>query len=390
MSDPAMGESLSVGIVCYPSLGGSGVVAAELANGLAARGHAVHVIASAPPGRALADAANLRFHRVAVPDHPVFEHPPYELAVAGTIVEVAAAHHLDLVHVHYAVPHAASAHLARQTLGAAAPRLVVTLHGSDVTGIGIDPRYRAVNRFAIAAAEAVTVPSAWLRDEARRLLELDAVEVVPNFVDTATFTPPRSSLSQRSHFDGLFPAGGERGPVLFHVSNFRPVKRPGDLIEVLARVRRALPARLVLVGDGPERAATASRAAELGVAEHVAFAGPLPAAAELLRSADAFLLTSESESFGVAALEALSSGVPVFAYRVGGLPDVVADGTGALVEPFDVAALADAVLAALREPGRRAALGRAARTHVLHHFQADAAVQRYEACYRRVMESHSR
>lgn len=381
-----MSAPLSIGIVCYPSLGGSGVVAAELATGLAERGHDVHVIASAPPGRVLPTSDRLRFHRVDVPDHPVFQHPPYELAVAGTIVAVATAHRLHVLHVHYAVPHAASAHLARQTLAERAPRLVVTLHGSDATGIGLDASYRAVTRFAVAAADAVTVPSAWLRDQARRHLGLEAIEVIPNFVDAAAFSPPRSSLSQRSRFDAFFPDDGERGPVLLHVSNFRAVKRTGDLVEVLARVRRTVPARLLLVGDGPERDATAARAAELGVAAQVAFAGPLPAVAELLRSADAFLLTSESESFGVAALEALSAGVPVFAYRVGGLPEVVVDGTGVLVEPFDVAALAQAVVDALREPGRRAALGRAARTHAAQHFPRDAAVQRYEACYRRAME----
>lgn len=379
-----MSASLSIGIVCYPSLGGSGVVAAELANGLARRGHRVQIIASAPPGRALAESERLRFRRVAVPEHPVFQHPPYELAVAGAILDAAAAEPLDVLHVHYAVPHAASALLARRALGAAAPRLVVTLHGSDVHGLGLTHGIAAANRAAVATADRVTVPSAFLREQAFEHLRLD-VEVIPNFVDTVAFCPPRSSPSQRGRLDALFPGGAGAGPLLLHASNFRAVKRPGDLIEVLARVRRELPARLVLIGDGPERAAAAARAAELGVAAHVAFAGPLPALAELLRSADVFLMTSESESFGVAALEALASGVPVFAYRVGGLPEVVAEGTGALVEPFDVAALAAAVVAALREPGRRAALGRAARAHAVAHFQADAALDRYEICYRQAM-----
>lgn len=377
-----MSAPLSIGIVCYPSLGGSGVVAAELANGLAERGHALHVIASAPPGRAL--AAAVRFHRVAVPDHPVFQHPPYALAVAGAIVEVAAAHRLDVLHVHYAVPHAASALLAARTLGDAAPRLVVTLHGSDVAGLELGAGAAAVTRAAVAAADLVSVPSAYLRGEARRHLGLDAVSVIPNFVDTQAFSPPPAAPA-RGRFDALFPADRAPGPVLFHASNFRAVKRPADLVEVLARVRRELPARLVLVGDGPERAAVAARAAALGVADQVAFAGPLPLVADLLRDADAFVLPSASESFGVAALEALSCGVPVFAYRVGGLPEVVADGTGALVEPFDVAALAAALLAALRQPDRRAALARAARAHAVAHFARDPAVARYEAAYRQIL-----
>ena len=379
-------SALAVGIVCYPSFGGSGVVAAELAAGLAARGHRVHLIASAPPSRALRESERLRIHVVRAPDYPVFESPPHELALAGAIVEVATAQRLDLLHVHYAVPHAASAHLARQTLGAAAPRCVVTLHGTDVTRVGLEPAYRAVTRFAVGAADQVTVPSAFLRGEAARLLGAAAaerIEVIPNFVDPAAFHPPPAV--QRARFDVLFPNAGEAGPVLFHVSNFRQVKRPADLVEVLAQVRQRVPARLVLAGDGPERTATAARARALGVADAVCFLGPLTDLADLLPHADAFLLTSESESFGVAALEALSAGVPVFAYRVGGLPDVVAPGSGALVEPFDVAALAAAVHAAVTDPPRRAALGRAARAHVVAHFSRDTALDRYEACFRRVL-----
>ncbi len=381
-------SGLDIGLVCFPSFGGSGVVGAELATGLAARGHRVHLIASAPPPRAR-PTERLHVHGGPVPDSRVFAHPPSGRARAGTIVAGARAARLDVLHVHYAVPHAASAYLAAQVLGAAAPRTVVTLHGTDVTRVGREPSYAAVTRFVVGAAAAVTVPSAFLRREAAALLgdaEAARIEVIPNFVDPEAFRPPARRQPER--LAALCPDAGA-GPVLFHASNFRDVKRPADLIEVLARLRRRVPARLVLVGDGPERAATAARARALGVAGAVGFLGSRADLAELLPHADAFLLTSESESFGVAALEALCAGVPVFAYRVGGLPEVVPPDGGTLVAPFDVDALAAAIHDALAEPGRRAALGRAARAHAVAHFHRDAILARYEACFRRVLEGRA-
>jgi N-acetyl-alpha-D-glucosaminyl L-malate synthase BshA len=390
---PAGGAPLSIGVVCYPSLGGSGVVASELATGFAERGHRVHVIASAPPGRALRALACLRFHEVAVSDYPLFEHPPYPLAVAAKIVEVATTARLDLVHVHYAVPHAAAAYLARQALGAAAPRIVTTLHGTDVTRDGIDRGYQPITRFTVAASDGITVPSAFLRREAYRLLDLHAdlpLEVIPNFVDTEHFTPavPRD----RGRFAALFPeAGGDTdGPILVHVSNFRAVKRPADLIDVLARVRQRAPARLVLVGDGPERASTAARARALGVADAVCFRGEQADVVEELRHADVFLLARASESFGVAALEAMSAGVPVVAYRVGGLSEVVTAATGRLVPAGDVAMLAAAVVEVVTDPERHAALARAARAHALEHFRREPALDRYVAYFRTVLAAPAR
>lgn len=380
---------LSIGLVCFPSFGGSGVVGAELAAGLAARGHRVHLIASAPPPRAAQPPPGLRLHVVAVPDYPVFEHPPYELALAGTIVAVAQQTPLDILHVHYAVPHAASAYLATQVLGAGAPRTVATLHGTDVTGVGREPSLAAVTRFAVAAAAAITVPSAFLRGEAAGLLGREVaarIEVIPNFVDPDVFRP--APAPDRARFATLFPHAGD-GPVLFHVSNFRAVKRPADLVAVLERLRQRLPARLVLVGDGPERAATAALAQARGLADAVCFLAPGTDLHVLLPHADAFLLTSESESFGVAALEALCAGVPVFGYRVGGLPEVVPPAGGALVAPFDVDALAAALHATLADPARHAALRRAARDHAVASFHRDAVVARYEACFRRVLAGES-
>jgi N-acetyl-alpha-D-glucosaminyl L-malate synthase BshA len=384
-------EPLSIGIVCYPSLGGSGVVASELATGLAERGHRVHVIASAPPSRALAESERLFFHGVSVSDYPLFDHPPYTLAVAAKITEVAANQRLDLVQVHYAVPHAASAYLARQALGRAAPRFVTTLHGTDVTRVGADPNYQSITRFTVAASDGVTVPSEFLRGEAYRLLDLHEdlpLEVIPNFVDTDRFAPPERR--DRARLDDLFAGDGKvatSGPVLFHVSNFRAVKRTADLMEVLAHVRKHVPARLVLVGDGPERARAAQRAYELGIGDAVCFLGKQADFVDYLKHADAFLLTSESESFGVAALEAMSAGVPVFGYRVGGLAEVVVEHTGVLVEPLDVAGLAQSVVDAVTDSAGQSALARAARAHVLAHFRREPALDRYEAYFRRVLDS---
>ncbi len=371
------GGPLTIAMVCYPSLGGSGVIAAELARGLAERGHTVHLIATARPWRA-ALSPRLHFHQVDVPQHPVFEHAPYSIAVAQAIVDVARRHHVDLVQVHYAVPHAASAYLARQLLAAGghAPRIVTSLHGSDVTAVGADPSIRSVTSFAIAASDGVTAPSQFLCREARARLELpadQAIEVVPNFVDTDRFAPP----DDRS--------GSSDEIALLHVSNFRPVKRVGDLLAVLARVRAAAPARLVLIGDGPQRPALEARAAALGLAEHTDFLGRRDDFLDELHRAHAFLLPSESESFGVAALEAQSAGVPVFAYRVGGLPEVVAGGAARLIEPFDVEAMARAVIEAVTAPDRGAGLGRAARAHVLDRFRREPALDRCEAYFRRIL-----
>ena len=391
-----MSAPLSIGIVCFPSLGGSGIVATELAVSLAQRGHRVHVIASAPPSRTLPTCENLFLHEVSVPTHPALQHPPYALALAGSLVEIASDNRLDIVHVHYAVPHAASAYLARQVLGAAAPRIVATLHGSDVTQIGSDPSLRSTTRFSVVEADGVTVPSEFLKAEIYRRLGVPperAIEVIPNFVDTEHFTP--APVRDRSRFDALFASAGgnpeDRGaPVLFHVSSFRPVKRVVDLVEVLAAVRRHTKARLMLVGDGPDRQRLMSRARELNVQGSVCLVGAHAEFVDYLRHADVFLLPSESESFGVAALEALSCGVPVVAYRVGGLPDVVVPAAGRLVEPFDVDALAAATLEIVSDAGLRTSLGIAARAHVESRFRRDGAIERYENHYRRVLRAGRR
>jgi len=371
---------LRVGVVCFPTLGGSGVIALALAAGLAERGHQVHVIASTVPNGLDCKAGQLWFHQVQVSSYPVFEHPPYTVALASTIVDVARQHGLDVLHAHYAVPHATCAYLARQVLEPMALRIVTSLHGTDVLRFGILPDYLSVTRFAVAQSDGVVVPSAFLKDEARRLLSLPerlAVEVMPNFVDTDRFSPRETR--DTALLEQLFGGGNERwGPLLFHVSTFRPVKRVVDVIEVLARVRRKVAARLVLVGDGPERARVETRVRALGLEGAVRVLGERRDFVNYLQQADAFLLPSETEGFGVAALEALSVGVPVFGYEVGGLPELVTQDVGRLVEPFNVEALACAVLETLGDPARHTAQRQAARRRVLEHYRAGPAVERYE------------
>jgi N-acetyl-alpha-D-glucosaminyl L-malate synthase BshA len=373
---PAPARPLAIASVSLPALGGSGVVAMELAAGLCARGHRVHVIATELAERAR--AAGVAFERVEVARTAALEHGPYGLAVACRIVELCRREAIDVVHLHYAVPHAESALVAAQVLGAAAPAFVMTLHGTDVTQLAQHPGVHPVTAHAVAACAAVTAPSEYLRAAAVRALGLPAeqIQVIPNFVDLSRFAPPAIRAAGRA------PAP----PVLFHVSNFRAVKRTPDLIEVLARVRARLPAQLVLVGDGPERARAQERAVALGLADHVTFLGRRDDFAPLLAESDAFVLTSSSESFGVAAAEALAAGVPVFGYRVGGLPEVVVTGTGALVPCCDVDGLAAAIVHGISDPARRAALGAAARAQAEARFATGRALAAYEACYQRALE----
>ncbi len=384
-----MSAPLSVGIVCFPSLGGSGIVATELAVGLSQRGHRVHVITSAPPSRTLPTFERLFLHEVSVPSHPALQYAPYAMALASSLVEITQNQGLDIIHVHYAVPHAAAAYLARQVLGRAAPRVVTTLHGTDVTHIGSDPSYRSVTRFTVSQSDGITVPSEFLKSEAYLRLGVPrelAIDVIPNFVDTEHFTP--AARRDRTHFDAMFESAGgdpkDRGaPVLFHVSSFRPVKRVIDLVEVLARVRRRTNARLMLVGDGPDRQRLMQRARELDVHRSVCAVGTHAEFVDYLRHADAFLLPSESESFGVAALEAMSCAVPVVAYGVGGLPEVITPEVGRLVAPFDIDALAEATLSILSDENLRETLGTNARARVLNSFRRERAIDRYEDHYRR-------
>lgn len=386
-------KPVRVGIACFPTVGGSGVIASELAIHLARRGHVVHVFSSKVPFRLARGEAGVSLHVVDPPRRPPLENDAYSHALAGAMAEVAVTSGLDVLHVHYALPHAPSALAARQivqTRGRRAPRLVTTLHGTDVTNVGEDPALRLVTRHAVLASDVVTTPSAWLREAALRGLDLPGgtrIEVVPNFVDLEEFHPG----SARPDLEALFPHerwdGPERPGVLLHASNFRRLKRVDDAVAALAEVVRTRPAVLVLVGDGPERAGVEALASSLGVGGRVAFLGERAQLGPIYSQADLFLLPSEQESFGLAALEALASGVPVVASRVGGLPEVVVDGTtGRLVPPHAPQAIAAAVLELLGDEPRRAAMGRAARLDAATRFRPEPVVDRFEALYREVVE----
>lgn len=375
---------LEIGVVCYPTFGGSGVIATEVGLGMARRGHRVHVFAYERPARldGYSDhidlgPGTLTFHRVEVRDYPVFHQPPYALALSSRIVDLATHGGLDLLHVHYAVPHATSAYLARQVLrrtcGTRAPNIVTTLHGTDITLVGSDPSYRPITRFSILESDAVTVPSAYLERETRTRFDLPdlPVEVIPNFVDTERFTP------------GVVRTGPRR---IVHVSNLRAVKRVLDVVDIFAGLRRASsePLELVIVGDGPERTPAEARARELGLGREVVFLGHHHEVAEVLQTASMFLLPSALESFGVAALEAMSCGVPVLASDTGGLPEVVLHGeTGFLAPVGDVATFVARGLELLADPSRAAAMGEHGRRLAVERFGMEAALDRYEALYAR-------
>jgi N-acetyl-alpha-D-glucosaminyl L-malate synthase BshA len=366
-----------IGIVCYPTYGGSGAVATELGLALAGRGHEVHFVSYAMPFR-LRFNERVTFHEVKIATYPLFEHPPWSLAMAVMLHEVAVKERLDLVHAHYAVPHATSAWLAQQVL---APErhlpVVTTLHGTDITLVGQDPSYFSVTRFSIEQSDAVTAVSTYLKEETLRAFGCIGCEitVVPNFVDLEEFQPPAERCARF--------APEER--VLMHISNMRPVKRVLDVIRIFAAVQAKVPARLIMVGDGPDRDAAEREAERLGVASRARFIGKVEDVAEVLRWADLYLLPSENESFGLSALEALATGVPVIGARVGGLPEVVEHGAcGYLGELGDIEGMAQGALELLQDADRHRAAARAARERATR-FATERVVPRYEEVYAAVL-----
>ncbi len=374
---------MKIGIVCYASVGGSGVVATELAHALAQRGHQVHLISSEVPFRWRERLPGLHFERVDTPAYPLFREPQYLLALSTAIVRVACDHRLDIVHAHYAVPHATASYLAHQILSADDRqhrlRTVTTLHGTDITLVGADPSYQRVVAFSIEQSHGVTAVSESLRKDTIATLRLQReIRVIPNFLDCAEYRRrPVPELRQR-----LSPYGD---PIVMHVSNFRPVKRVHAVFDIFTRIRQRLAARLVMIGDGPDRPALEKRIEQSGLSGDVVFAGEQQDLVSWLSAADLFLLPSSQESFGLAALEAMACEVAVVASRVGGLPEVVNDGeTGFLCHVDDIEGMADRGTHVLADPALRRRITHAAAESVRTRFCTDAIVPQYEAFYEEV------
>jgi len=371
---------MKIGITCYPTYGGSGVVATELGKELANRGHDVHFISYALPIR-LTMKDRVYFHEVEVLTYPLFEYPPYDLVLATKMAEVMTRFDLDILHVHYAIPHSISAYLAKMMLRDRVVPFVTTLHGTDITLVGNDRSYLPITRFGIEQSDAVTAVSEYLRQRTIQEFQiLRPILVVPNFVDCNVYGRS-SDRTLRRRF-----AQDHEG-ILTHISNFRPVKRVEDVIGIFALVRKNRKARLLMVGDGPERPKAEWLANTHGVAQDVLFVGKQNDMSELLAISDVLLLPSELESFGLVALEAMACEVPVIATRVGGVPEVVRDGIdGYLYEVGDVQAMADGCLSVLNNPKVRENLGKAARDRATRHFCASKIVLQYEDLYSQTIE----
>jgi N-acetyl-alpha-D-glucosaminyl L-malate synthase BshA len=368
---------MKIAITGHPTYGGSGVVAAELAMALANLGHEVHFISYQVPFRLDPLHPRVTFHGVEVTSYPLFKYPPYDLALSTRLLGVVREHGVRRIHAHYAIPHSIAAILARQMCLDCGVRVVTTLHGTDITLVGSDPSFFEITRFAIDQSDAVTAVSEYLARASRDTFRLDRpVRVIPNFIDPQEYSPERRRPELRRRF-----AGDDE--VLFcHISNFRPVKRIPDVIDTFARVARVRPARLLMIGNGPEAAPAHSQAAALGVLDRITWLGALEAVAEPLACADLFLLPSDGESFGLAALEAMASGVPGIATRTGGIPEVIDDGrTGILRGVGDTAGMAEGALELLAEPDRFEGMRVAARASAIERYSLDRIVDRYVALY---------
>jgi N-acetyl-alpha-D-glucosaminyl L-malate synthase BshA len=370
---------VKIGITCYPTYGGSGAVATELGMALARRGHEIHFITYKQPFRLPSFLPRIFFHEVDVGRYPLFEFPPYDLALAVRMHEVVLAHKLDLLHVHYAIPHATSAWIAREMLEPTRPdiRVLTTLHGTDITIVGPDPSFHAITKFSIEKSDGLTAVSRFLQRETVRAFGCTGcqIDVIPNFIDPDVYDRAKYKAALRDQF-----SRGDR--VLMHISNFRPVKRVRDVVRIFARVREQIPSVLVMVGDGPDRVHAEAEARQLGVEDRVFFLGKIETVAPLLSAADLFLLPTQSESFGLSALEALASGVPVVGTDAGGLPEVVRDGaTGALCAVGDTEGMAAAAIHILRDRDRWREMSALAAADARERFAIDDIVEQYESFY---------
>lgn len=379
---------MKIGITCYPTYGGSGVVATELGIELAARGHQVHFITYSPPFRLTGREANIRYHEVPVTNYPLFQFPPYDLALATRMAEVAEFYQLDLLHVHYAIPHSVCALLARQMLAARGIRLpfITTLHGTDITLVGQDHSYLPITKFGIEQSDGITSISQHLKEETERAFGITReIQVVRNFVNCDVYQR-RPDVYDRDR--PKYAAADEA--LLVHLSNFRPVKRVTDVVHTFAKVAKQVPARLMLIGDGPDRSEAERLAVSYGIKDRIHFLGKQDSVEDLLPLADLMLMPSEMESFGLAALEAMACSVPAIATRVGGVPELVDHGeTGMLFPIGDTDSMAQAAIDLLTHPNRLTAMAQAARRTAQQRFCTTSIIPLYERYYEQVLEQPS-
>lgn len=371
---------MRIGIACYPTFGGSGVMATELGLALADRGHEIHIFSYARPSRLSAYHRGVEFHNVSVSSYPLFQYPPYDLALASVMREVMAARELDVLHMHYAVPHALCAYLAREMCGSCSTRIVTTLHGTDITILGRDPSYRDVIEFGLEHSDAVISVSDWLEQQTREAFDFEGrIDVVPNFVDEQRFRPRTDDSVRRE-------LGGDDHRLIVHTSNFRSLKRVSDTVEVLRRLPDEHRALLLLVGDGPDQPGVRDLAARHGLTDRVRFLGEIENVACVVSAADVSLFPTESESFGLSALESMACGVPVVATEVGGLPEVVVHGETGFLHPVgDTDAMAASVGRILGDAALARRLSEAGAARARESFSLAAMVERHEQLYARLL-----
>jgi len=374
---------MNIGITCYPTYGGSGVVATELGKALAQRGHSIHFISYAIPMRLQGFADNVIFHEVETSNYPLFDFPLYTLALASKMVEVAKYEKIDLFHCHYAIPHATSAYLAKQMLNQPGIKVITTLHGTDITLVGLEPSFLPVMKFSIEQSDGVTAVSRFLKEKTLTNYNIDCdIEVIPNFVDVNKYKRVDAD-DIRQHY------APNNEKILVHTSNFRPVKRVPDVIRIFNEVRKKVPSKLFLIGDGPERSQCEMMAREFGIHEHVKFFGKQVEFINILSAGDLFFMPSQSESFGLSALEAMACGVPVISSSVGGLPELNLHGqTGYIAEIGDVDRMARYAVDILTTPAKHNAFKVAARNRALE-FNHEKVVAQYEKYYQKILGGSS-
>jgi N-acetyl-alpha-D-glucosaminyl L-malate synthase BshA len=377
---------MNIGITVFPTYGGSGIVGSELGRELAARGHSVHFISYALPTRLCLLNDRVKFHQVDLFDYPLFEFPPYDLALASKILEVAEAERLDVLHMHYAIPHATAAYLAREMYKPTRYLpFVTTLHGTDITLVGSRKSFLPITKFSIAQSDAVTAISKYLADETCRNFGLGGIEIIPNFINAEDYRRKENAKLRTE----LAPQGEK---LLMHVSNFRPVKRIGDCIHTLAKIKAnsKLPVRLVMCGDGIGRAPAEKLVQEYGLTDDVLFVGQVPNIADYLSVADLLLIPSETESFGLAALEAMACEVPVIATRVGGLPEVVLNGeNGYLVSLGNTTEMAERAIEILSDETKQHSMGKRGREWAVNEFNTERVIPLYERLYEQVVDKQA-